>query len=36
MYQLEFSLFFKNVTIAAGLLMAAGVLNQKASAKGDA
>jgi putative oxidoreductase len=36
MGRLEFSLFFKNVTIAAGLLMAAGVLNQKASAKRDA
>ncbi len=31
--QLEFSLFFKNVTIAAGLLLAAGVLNQTVSRK---
>jgi putative oxidoreductase len=29
MSRLEFSLFFKNVTIAAALVMAAGVLHQK-------
>jgi putative oxidoreductase len=29
MYRLEFSLFFKNVTIAAALVMAAGVLHRR-------